>query len=140
MTKFTELELAVLHSIFLETPELAPALEQQLAVARVAKRENTGGGFFTTMSIEGDPPKVIVSDVLGFDTQARVKGLEHGMGFVLFTKEGLIHLLEGFSWGPESTATLDLQSLEFEIYKQAPNEVVVAAAFQPLRTPGRSSC
>ena len=120
MAGFTPLELAVLHSIFLETPELAPALEQQLAVASVAKRENTGGGFFTTMRIHGNPPKVVVSDVLGFDTQAHVKGLEHGMGFVLFTDDGLIHLLEGFSWGPESTAALNLQSLEFEIYKQAP--------------------
>jgi hypothetical protein len=120
MTAFTELELAVLHSIFSETPALAPALEQQLAVASVTKHENSGGGFFTTIAIAGDPPKVVVSDVLGFDTQARVKGLEHGMGFVLFTKDGLICLLEGFSWGPESTAALDLQSLDFEIYKQAP--------------------
>ena len=123
MAKFTELELAALHSIFLETPELAPALEQQLAIATVVERENTGGGFFTTISIEGDAPRVVLSDVLGFDTQARVKGLEHGMGFVLFTEDGLIRLLEGFAWGPESTATLDLQSLEFDVYKQAPIRV-----------------
>ena len=42
------------------------------------------------------------------------------MGFVLFTQDGLIHLLKGFSYGPEGTAALDLQSLEFELYKQAP--------------------
>jgi len=120
MTKFTDLELAVLHSIFLETPELAPALERQLALATAAERENSGGGFFTTISVNGDAPRVVVSDVLGLETQAHVKGLEHGMGFVLFTQDGLIHLLEGFSYGPESTAALDLQPLEFEIYKQAP--------------------
>jgi hypothetical protein len=124
VTKFTDLELAVLRSIFSEKPELAPALEEQLAVASVAKRENTGGGFFTRISIDGDPPRVVVSDVLGYDTQARVKGLEHGMGFVLFTEDGLIHLLEGFSWGPESTAQLNLQTLEFEIYKQVPFKVL----------------
>ena len=45
------------------------------------------------------------------------------MGFVLFTEDGLIRLLEGFAWGPESTATLDLQSLEFDVYKQAPIRV-----------------
>jgi hypothetical protein len=47
MTKFTELELAALHSIFMETPELAPALEQQLAVATVTKRENSASETFT---------------------------------------------------------------------------------------------
>jgi len=120
MSEFTDLELAALHSIFLETPKLAPALERQLALATVAERENSGGGFFTTISVVGHAPGVVVSDVLGFETQAHVKGLEHGMGFVLFTEDGLIHLLEGFAYGPESTAALDLQSLEFEIYKQAP--------------------
>jgi hypothetical protein len=123
MSTFTELELAALHSIFAETPDLAPALQQQLAVATVTERENSGGGFFTTIAVDADAPRVVVSDVLGFETQARVKGLEHGIGFVLFTKEGLICLLEGFAWGPESTAALDLQSLEFEIYKQAPVRV-----------------
>lgn len=120
MTTFTDLELAALHSIFAETPDLAPALEQQLAVATVVKRENSGGGFFTTISVDGDAPRVSVSDVLGFETQARVNGLEHGLGFVLFTKDGLMQMLEGFAWGPESTANLDLQSLQFDIYKQAP--------------------
>jgi hypothetical protein len=36
----------------LKRPELAPALEQQLAAATVAKRENSGGGFFTTISVQ----------------------------------------------------------------------------------------
>src|SRR5437868_15012765 len=99
MTTFTDLELAALHSIFAETTDLAPALEEQLALATVAKRENSGGGFFTTISVDGDAPRVTVSDVLGFETQARVKGLEHGLGFVLFTEDGLIRLLEGFAWG-----------------------------------------
>lgn len=41
------------------------------------------------------------------------------MAVVLFTSDGLMYLLEGFSWA-EGTVELVLESLEFEIYKQAP--------------------
>jgi hypothetical protein len=57
MMAFTELELAALHSIFSETPELASTLERQLTVATVQERENSGGGFFTTISVAEDAPK-----------------------------------------------------------------------------------
>ena len=118
MTEFTELETAALHSIFSETPELASALERQLAAATVTERENTGGGFFTTIAVADDAPCVSIPGVLGYETQARVQGLKHGLGFVLFLKDGRLETLEGFAWGPESTASLDLASLKFEIYNQ----------------------
>ena len=88
MTAFTELELAALRSIFSETPELASALEGQLAVATVTERENSGGGFFTTIVVSDDAPRVSCPKVLGYETQARVTGLEHGLGFVLFMEDG----------------------------------------------------
>lgn len=118
MTTFSELELAALHSIFSETPELALGLERQLAVATVTERENSGGGFFTTIAVADEVPTVSSPRVLGYETQARVAGLEHGLGFVLFMEHGRLHLLEGFAWGPESTAALDLTALKFEVYKQ----------------------
>jgi len=118
MTAFTELELAALQSIFSETPELASGLERQLAVATVAERENSGAGFFTTISVADDVARVSSPKVLGYETQARIAGLEHGLGFVLFMDDGRLHLLEGFAWGPESTAALDLIALKFEVYTQ----------------------
>lgn len=118
MTKFTELEIAALRAIFLETPELAPALERQLAASVVAKRENSGGGFFTTMRVADDALAVDSPSVLGDATHARISGLEHGFGFVLFIKGGRLHMLEGFAYGPEDTHDLDLAALQFEIYNQ----------------------
>lgn len=106
MTTFTELELAALSAIFAETPEFASALKQQLAIATVVDRENTGGGFFTTIAVDGDAPTVSSPRVLGYETQARVVGMEYGLGFVLFVEEGKLALLEGFSWGGEDTARL----------------------------------
>jgi len=118
MTAFTKLELAALHSIFSEAPELASPLEQQLVVATVEERENSGGGFFSTISVTDDAPRAISPKVLGYETHARIAGLEHGLGFVLFMEDGRLHLLEGFARGPESTAGLDLTAVEFEVYKE----------------------
>lgn len=118
MTAFADLEVAALRAIFMETPELAPALERQLEASIVTKRENSGGGFFTTIAVADDAPTVSCSSVLGYATQARVRGLEHDLGFVLFIKAGRLHMLEGFAWGPESTHGIDLMALRFEIYNQ----------------------
>ena len=118
MTSFTELELAALHSIFSETPELAPSLERQLAAATVTERENSGGGFFTSIAVRDDAPAVSTPKVLGYETSARVANMEDGLGFVLFLEHGRLHLLEGYAWGPESTAALDLTNLRFEVYRQ----------------------
>lgn len=123
MTRFTELELAALHSIFSETPELRAGLERQLAAAAATERENSGGGFFTSIAVGDDAPAVSSPEVLGYATSARVAGLEDGFGFVLFMKHGRLHLLEGFAWGPESTAALDLSDLQFEVYRQPINRV-----------------
>ena len=118
MTKFTGLEVAALRAIFLETPQLAPALERQLDASVVTKRENSGGGFFTTMRVADDALAVDSPSVLGDATHAHIGGLEHGFGFVLFMKRGRLHMLEGFAYGPESTHDLDLAALHFEIYNQ----------------------
>jgi hypothetical protein len=123
MTPFTELELAALHSMFSEAPELAPQLERQLSVATVAKRENTGVGFFTTLSVPPTAEPVERSEPISGETHARLPGLEHGLGFVLFFEEGRIETLEGFTYGDETTTSLDLTNLTFEIVRVPVNRV-----------------
>ena len=118
MNTFTKLELATLHSIFSETPELVADLERQIERATVTKRENTSVGFFTTIMVAADAPQVMAPRVLGYQTQAYVHGLEHGFGFVLFMEEGRMHLLDGYAWAGEDTASLDLFGLTFEIFKK----------------------
>ncbi len=117
MPDFTELELAALRAIFAETPEVAPGLERQLESATVTKRENTGAGFFTTITVADDAPPVNCPNVLGHETHATVDGLDHGLGFVLFVKNGRMHLLEGYSVGPDDTDDLDLETVGFTITK-----------------------
>ena len=116
MSAFTELERAALSSIFAEHLDLAPGLEDQLAGAIVTERENTGGGFFTTIRVSDDARPVNGPRVLGHATSANVEGLEHGLGFVLFMADGKLDLLEGFAWGPENTAQLNLADVCFNIF------------------------
>ncbi len=123
MSTFTDLEATALRAIFWETPALAPALERQLEVAEVGERKNSGGGFFTTIRVADDAPAIDGPSVLGYATQARISGLEHDFGFVLFIKAGRLHMLEGFAWGPESTHDLDLTTLRFEIYNEPVNRL-----------------
>ena len=117
MLSFTKLEEAALHAVFAETPGLAAVLEQQFGNAAVANRENTGGGFFTTIAVSQDAPQVNSPRVLGYETQARVEGLDYGLEFVLFMENGRLHILEGYALGPESTASLNLEDLTFTIRK-----------------------
>lgn len=118
MTGFTAMETAALQAIFAETPAVSAQLRRQLICAMVTKRENTGGGFFTEMAVPDDAPRVNCPKVLGYAAHARVEGLVWGLGFVLFMEDGKLHLLEGYARGPESTASLDLNDLAFEIYHE----------------------
>jgi hypothetical protein len=104
MTAFTELELAALRSIFSETPELRTGLERQLATATVTDRENDGGGFFTTISVPDGVPQVSGPGVLGNETYARVTGLEHGLGFVLFMEDGRLQRWKATPMGRKAPA------------------------------------
>jgi hypothetical protein len=117
MMRFTKLELAVLRSIFSETPEVAAELERQLSSAAVKDRENSGAGFFTTIAVPDDATRVSTPRVLGHETHARIVGLELGLGFVLFMEDGKLDVLEGFNWGSECTRSFDLNNLNFEVFK-----------------------
>jgi hypothetical protein len=117
---FTQLEVAALRSIFSETPELAAGLGCQLAAATVTERENSGAGFFTTIRVPEDPPRVNSPKVLGYETHAHVEGMEYGLGFALFMEDGALHMLEGYALAG-STAVLDLTDLRFEVFRVAQN-------------------
>jgi hypothetical protein len=116
MSNFTELERAVLHAIFSETPEIQDALERQFEAAEVVERENTGVGFFTQIVVRADVPRVSSQSPLGREVGAKVDGLDHGMGFILFMKEGRMQTLEGFTYS-DSTTELNFEALNFEVLR-----------------------
>ena len=86
--------------MMLEKPsENLQTIKQQLAVANVAGREFTGKGFFTNFivpvdaTIKRDLPNM---ELTGFN--AEFPNLEHGAGFILFIRDGVVSWLEGFTY------------------------------------------
>src|SRR4029077_21270566 len=92
------------------------ALEAQLSTAIVLSRENTGAGFYTPFSVERSSVAPIEGERLRRGPSARIDGLEHGMGFILWLKEGYADCLEGYSH-EESTIGIALDRAGFEILR-----------------------
>ena len=112
MEVLSSLEQAVLDAIALQVPPVAHALASRSERVRVIARENTGAGFYTTLDGSHYPPIKGVASPLG-DVAATVVGLEHGMGFMLWLRDGHIHKLEGYSYG-ESTSGINFERVAFE--------------------------
>lgn len=76
------------------------ALREQFRASQVSKRELTGCGFFTYFKVDptiSAAPTNLASIKLG-DVDAKISGLEHGAGFVLFVTDGYLDNLEGYSY------------------------------------------
>lgn len=119
MMDFTRLERAVLEAIFDETPKLRAKLGDQLARATVVGREHDSGGFFTTIAVGPGAEAIDEPGQLGKRTHAHVEGLVHGLGFILFLKDGRLDLLEGYAVAPEDMTGLDLAETGFQLFEVA---------------------
>jgi len=110
MEVLSSLERAVLNAIALQVPEVADALAGQQVKVRVTARKNTGRGFYTTLDVSHCSPIKGVASPVG-DVGATVAGLQHGMGFLLWLRDGHIHELEGYAY--EDTSGIDFERVAF---------------------------
>jgi hypothetical protein len=111
---FTPLEQAVLSAICEEHPNDRAAMEAQLSTATLRSRENTGAGFFTYLDVKRVGISPIGGPRLRDGPNAKVEGLQHGMGFILWFKEGYADCLEGYAYAG-STTKVDWRSVTFEL-------------------------
>ena len=111
MDTLISLERAVLLAIADQVPAIAEALISQLAEVVVSDRENTGAGFYTTLSVSAGQPIVGVSSPVG-DIGAKVESVEHGMGFLLWLSDNFMCRIEGYTYA-DNTEHLDLERLTF---------------------------
>jgi hypothetical protein len=114
MPHFTGLEQVALEEICKHSRE-RPALEAQLATARVSRRKNTGDGFFTYFAADQNcPPLTGPWSVLG-NVTVTIEGFERPLMVALFmSKDGYAHMLEATTAG-DSTTGIDLSAVRFEI-------------------------
>jgi hypothetical protein len=113
-SNLTPFERAVLQAICERHLTDRMVLEAQLSTATVLSRENTGAGFYTYFTVERSSSPAIGGERLRSGPAARVVGLEHGMGFILWLKEGYADCLEGYCYG-ESTTGIAFDQVGFEI-------------------------
>jgi hypothetical protein len=111
---FTPLEQAVLSAICEEHPDNRAAMEAQLATATLKTHKNTGAGFFTHFDVQRVGISPIGRPRLRDGPNAKIKGLQHGMGFILWFKGGYADHLEGYTYA-DSTTEVDWQSVSFEL-------------------------
>ena len=94
------LEHDVIATVLAPDHPVMNALRRQFERCHAASRRFTGVGFFTVLYVAPDvepaPVKPGAMD-LG-DVTATIEGLEHGAGFVLVVQDGVLHVLEGFSY------------------------------------------
>jgi hypothetical protein len=108
------IERAVVDATAQDYPHLAEALMRQMESAQVAKFENTGGGFFSTVTVAAASPPLLDKSPLD-GAHGTVKGMEYGMGFLIFLEDGRMSLIEGYSEGGDDTTGIDFEHVEFEV-------------------------
>lgn len=115
MGGLTPLERAALRATFAEAGRLADGLDR-LVDADVLTRENTGGGFFTTLAVPM-PPR-FQSLHLGEYVWVAVEGLDYGLGIILHLYEERLALLEGYAVGPEDTSPINFENVRFAVLSE----------------------
>ena len=96
---FIELELCVMDMLLKgDDPRLA-TLRQQFERSTLRERRLTGVGFYVDFAVADDAPHLESREPFHIgDVEAQIEGLEHGAGFVLFVKDGVIDCLEGYCY------------------------------------------
>ena len=95
----TSLEKAALDMLLDKPGGQFEILRGQLAHAKVGRREFSSVGFFTYFIVPSDAevrrdiPNMELRDVV-----AEFPDVKHGAGFVLFVRDGVINMLEGFTY------------------------------------------
>lgn len=109
----TSLEKAVLDMMLDKPGERFEVIRRQLACATVSKRRFSGVGFFTDFvvpidaAVQRDLPNMEIGDVV-----AEFPSVQHGAGFVLFIRNGVVRMLEGYTYDepwPENTDEFSLK-------------------------------
>ena len=93
-----EMEKRALEMLLAGADDRLAILRSQLNSATVDRREMSGAGFFTHLSIPLDVPLLVPGPkrmVIG-DVYAEVNGLQHPAGFLLFVDDGALNFLECF--------------------------------------------
>lgn len=100
------IEREVLEITAADYPASAEAFRRQIDTARVVSFENSGAGFFSNLSVAEDAPVLSETSPLT-GAYGSVLGIEHGMGFIVFLRDGRLSMIEGYCNDNGPTTDID---------------------------------
>ena len=116
-----DLEIAALQRIAEEHPGATLTLMRWIRSCSVSRRENTGGGFFTSLALQGESHSALsLRSPLG-DAWVQVEGLRYGICCLLFLTDGYPTLLEGYSVAGEDTSQINFNLAKFALRPGPPS-------------------
>ena len=87
-------------------------LREQYARASIRHVELTGVGFFVDYEVPADVARTLPASFAGGNVSIEVEGVTHGAGFVLFVRDGVLSMLEGYTYDdpwPEHPVVIELR-------------------------------
>ncbi|MCL2103568.1 MAG: hypothetical protein FWH21_00705 [Kiritimatiellaeota bacterium] len=109
--QFEDFEKCVMKFVLREQTEQSILLSKQYDVATVVSREFTGCGFFTNFRVPNLVSALPNSVNIELGCLGELEGVQYGIGFVLFVRQGLISMLEGYVYNekwPKSIGQFNL--------------------------------
>lgn len=93
-------EKALLRAAAEEFSKAYPGIDFKVDLLQVTSRENSGVGSFTYFEFDVQPPNFnsIGRLVLSSKLSVKIPNLKLGLGFVIFTENGKVDMLETFTY------------------------------------------
>ena len=99
MMALTTLEKRVLEMLLSGQDEVLTILRQQAKQLQVSSREMTGVGFYTEFLVPPDAPRTPGRSTFRLgDVNGVANNVSHGLGFLLYVKDGALSMLEGYTY------------------------------------------
>lgn len=116
MRALNDIEYQVLRLLLAGDDPVLVTLRNQAEQIIVKKREYTGSGFYTEFLLPNNITRVPNKKSFKFgNVAAKISGLKHGAGFLLYVKDGVLEMLEGYSYEetwPEIIETFEVYYLK----------------------------
>lgn len=98
-TSFGRFVVDVVYAIIGEKPEYAGVLNRQFARAVVDGIRTFECGFYVDFKVADGEERLGMRETLTLgNVQAEIPGLQYGMGFILWIRDGVITSLEGYTY------------------------------------------
>ena len=104
--------------------EIRFVLRQQMQQLQVSSREFTGAGFFSNFVVDPAARRITGRPTLTLgNVEGTATNVSHGLGFVLFVKDGALSMLEGYTYDEPWPDELPGLKLSYSTQQEPPPDL-----------------